>query len=322
MKTILSVAALLCMWCARPSSPDSLANGTAYKDYFAASSRVFGACDACGCSASGGGMGFSSMLDSDFVGLRYLYQRYSSRDGIFAHSPRVAENFNTMQLWARIPVAGKLQLSALVPVHFHDRETVGGRERISGLGDITLLALYTVLETRSDSAVVSHQLQLGAGVKLPSGRYDAANNQGSVNPGFQVGTGSWDYPLALEYVLRYRRWGLHGMANYIVKSANDEAYRFGDQFNYAATLFYLSDGERPRLAPQLGLAGEVSAANRQYGQRLADTGGTVLFSKFGLEAGKGNFSVGANLMLPLAQRLNAGNVKAEYRLGVNLNYTL
>jgi hypothetical protein len=29
-------------------------------------------CDACGCSASGGSLGFSSMLNSNFVGIRYL----------------------------------------------------------------------------------------------------------------------------------------------------------------------------------------------------------------------------------------------------------
>jgi hypothetical protein len=31
-------------------------------------------CDACGCSASGGSMGFASMLNSNFVGIRYFNQ--------------------------------------------------------------------------------------------------------------------------------------------------------------------------------------------------------------------------------------------------------
>jgi hypothetical protein len=38
-------------------------------------------CDACACSARGS-MGFSSMLNSNFVGIRYFNQSYSSRDGI------------------------------------------------------------------------------------------------------------------------------------------------------------------------------------------------------------------------------------------------
>jgi len=31
-------------------------------------------CDACGCSASGGSMGFASMLNPNFIGLRYFNQ--------------------------------------------------------------------------------------------------------------------------------------------------------------------------------------------------------------------------------------------------------
>ena len=78
-------------------------------------------CDACGCSASGGSMGFSSMLNNNFVGLRYFRQSYTSRDGIFANSPWIDENFNTVQAWARIPVTEKVQISALVPYHFPER---------------------------------------------------------------------------------------------------------------------------------------------------------------------------------------------------------
>jgi hypothetical protein len=55
----------------------------------------------------GGSMGFSSMLNSNFIGIRYFNQSYSSRDGIFANSPWIDENFNTAQIWTKIPVTGK-----------------------------------------------------------------------------------------------------------------------------------------------------------------------------------------------------------------------
>ena len=55
-------------------------------------------CDACGCSASGGSMGFSSMLNNNFIGVRYFKQSYTSRDGIFANSPWIDENFITARL--------------------------------------------------------------------------------------------------------------------------------------------------------------------------------------------------------------------------------
>ncbi|MCW4467377.1 transporter [Flavobacterium sp. MFBS3-15] len=278
-------------------------------------------CDACGCSASGGGMGFSSMINGNFVGVRYFHQSYSSLDGIFNNSPWVDENFNTVQAWARIPVAKNLQVSALVPYHFHNRRLATGEQSIDGLGDITVLGLYTLYQTKNDSVPFRHVLQMGGGIKAPTGKYDSANN-GSVNPSFQVGTGSWDYLLAAEYIITRNNLGLNAMVNYTFKTENSEKYHFGDQFNYAATLFYMAGGDKLTVVPQAGIAGELYAANKQYGEDLPDTKGDILFGKLGVEAGLGKFSVGVAGMLPISQNLTGGRVEANYRWSVNLNYSL
>ena len=278
-------------------------------------------CDACGCSSNGGSMGFSSMFNNEFVGLRYFYQRYSSKDGIFNNSPWVDENFNTVQAWARIPIVRRLQVSALVPYHFHVRERATGDQRIEGLGDLTVLAMFTAYETMRDSTVFTHKLQAGGGLKLPTGKYDLANNVGSVNPGFQVGTGSWDYLLATEYVLKKGRLGLNTMATYTIKTENEKLYRFGNQFNYGATLFYFIE-QKVKWVPQLGIAGEVFASNFQYDQIVPDSSGDIVFGKVGLEVGRNDFSLGLNAMLPINQHLNGGKVESNYRLSVNLNYSL
>ena len=278
-------------------------------------------CDACGCSASGGGMGFSSMLNKNFVGLRYFNQSYTSRDGIFNNSPWIDENFNTIQLWARIPVFKNFQVSALIPYHFHNRKLSTGEQTINGLGDITVLGLYTVYQTHKDSTVFIHTLQAGAGVKAPTGTYDAAN-KGSVNPSFQVGTGSWDYLLAAEYVIRHKAIGLNTMVNYAMKTENNDHYRFGNQFNYAGTFFHEINTSKFAIVPQAGLAGELYETNRQYNEDVPDTKGDILFGKLGIEAGTGRFSVGVNGMLPISQNLTGSRVEANYRWSVNLNYSL
>jgi hypothetical protein len=279
-------------------------------------------CDACGCSASGGGMGFSSMISQDFIGLRYFYQSYTSRDGIFANSPWIDENFNTVQIWSRIPITKKIQLTALLPYHFHDRELSTERQNIEGLGDITVMGMYAIFKTRSDSVTYRHTLQVGGGIKAPTGKYRTSSNAGSVNPSFQVGTGSWDYLLAAEYVVNRKSWGLNAMLNYIFKTENQKEYQFGNQFNYASTLFYVLEKNKLTFVPQAGFAGEVYETNFQHGQKLPDTSGDIVFGKFGLEAGRDKFSVGLNLMLPINQNLTGGNVEANYRWSVNLNYSL
>jgi hypothetical protein len=279
-------------------------------------------CDACGCSANGGSMGFSSVFQNNFVGLRYFNQRYRSKDGIFNNSPWVTENFNTVQVWARIPITERIQVSALLPYHFHERERSTGNEKIEGLGDITVLGMFTVYQTHRDSTVFTHKLLAGGGLKLPTGKFDEDNNKGSVNPGFQVGTGSWDYLLNTEYVIKRKQFGLNTMLSYTFKTENKKLYQFGDQFNYAGTLFYLLEGKQLQFVPQVGLAGEVYQQNHQYKQPIADSAGDILFTKLGFESGLKDFSLGFNLMLPIHQNLSNEKVESKYRWALNLNYTL
>ena len=304
---------------AHATEKDSLSMTNPFKSYSIFPDKIM--CDACGCSASGGSMGFASMLNTNFVGIRYFNQHYKSSDGLYSNSAWYNESFNTIQVWARIPVYKNLQISALVPYHFHNRETATGNQDIKGIGDITVLAMYNLYQTHKDSTLLVHTLQVGGGIKAPTGKFDQAN-AGNVNPSFQVGTGSWDYLLATEYVVKRKRFGLNTMLNYVFKTENEKKYRFGNQFNYSSTLFYLYEKNKFSLAPQVGIAGEVYESNYQYSEIVRKTSGTIFFGKLGVEVGKNKFSMGANVMLPINQNLASGRVEANYRWSVNLNYSL
>lgn len=282
----------------------------------------FDDCDACGCSANGGSMGFSSMLNENFIGIRYLHQSYKSRDGVFNNSPWIDENFNTAQIWSRIPISKRIEITALLPYHFHRRIKTNDTQNIDGIGDITVMAFYTVFDNKKDSlAKFGHKILLGGGVKAPTGKYDSANN-GSINPSFQVGTGSWDYSLASEHILRKGKFGLNTALNYIFKTENDKHYKFGDQFNYGTTLFYSTGIQKMMLVPQIGIAGETYTANQDHKEEVPLTKGDIFFGKIGVEMGYKKLSAGVNAMLPINQNLTGGRVEANYRLAINLNYSL
>lgn len=279
-------------------------------------------CDACGCSANGGSMGFGSMLNNNFVGVRYIYQSYTTKEGIFNNSPWIDENFNTIQIWSRVPVTKRIQLTALLPYHDNNRELVTGKEAISGVGDFTFMGMFTLVQPKMDSVTVySHKLQLGGGLKAPTGKYNVANN-GTLNPSFQLGTGSWDYLLVTEYVVKRKLFGINTALSYTIKTENKKLYQFGNQLNYGSTLFYLLDLNKIKFVPQVGFAGEIYESNKQVKQEVIGTKGTILFSKIGLEIGKDKFSLGLNLMNPINQNLTGGNVKVNYRMSFNLNYQL
>lgn len=316
MNKILYSVFLLASLSVLATGGDSLARVNPFREL-----KGFGQCDACGCSASGGSMGFASMIASNFVGIRYFNQYYQTNDGLYSNSPWYKENFNTLQVWARIPVYKTIQVSVLLPYQFHERETATGTQSIKGIGDATVLGQLSVFKTHSDSLFVNHQLQVGLGVKIPLGEYREAN-MGSVNPGFQVGTGSWDMLLSTEYVIRRKALGLNAMANYAIKGENDKNYRFGNQLNYAATLFYVYEKDKWAFAPQLGLSGEVYESNYQHDVLLRNTKGDVLFSRLGLEAGYGSWSIGTALQLPINEHLMGGLLDAKSRWSINVNYKL
>lgn len=278
-------------------------------------------CDACGCSASGGSMGFNSLVGEKFVGIRYMYQSYKSKDGIFNNSPWIDENFNTAQIWARVPITKKTEIMVLAPYHFLNRVKTSENQSLSGLGDINVMAFYNVSQTKSDSASIQQKLLVGGGIKVPTGTFNNANN-GSVNPSFQLGTGSWDYSLATEHVISINKFGLNTNLSYIFKTENEKNYQFGNQFNYGTNLFLNTKLSNVVFVPQLGVAGETYQANKDFNEEVPRTEGDIFFGKIGLEIGYKKFSAGINAMLPINQNLTGGRVEANYRLAFNINYVL
>lgn len=284
-------------------------------------------CDTCGCSGNGGSMGFGTGLDNNFVGIRYIGQQYRSRDGIFNNSLWIDEHFNTVQFWAKIPAGNRFAINALLPYHFHQREFADGTlQEISGVGDATLLGFYKVIKPLPDSIVPIkpvHDLQFGGGVKAPTGSFDQENLEGSVNPSFQVGTGSWDYVMAANYGLTYRNWGIMALVNYTIKTTNSTEYMFGNQLNYALNYYktYYT-GMFWSFTPQLGLGGEDFAKNESFGIPVSDTGGQVLFGRLGVEAKYQNIAFGVSGMLPITQNLNNGKVEVVNRVSLYFNFNI
>ncbi|WKW46803.1 transporter [Myroides sp. JBRI-B21084] len=278
-------------------------------------------CDACGCSASGGSMGFNSFLNDKFIGVRYMFQSYQSKDGVFNNSPWIDENFNTVQIWARVPITKKTEVMILAPYHFLSRVKKSENQSLSGIGDITIMGFYNLLQTKNDSAAIQQKLLLGAGIKAPTGMFNNKNN-GSINPSFQLGTGSWDYSLATEYNIRFKKYGLNTNISYIFKTENEKNYQFGNQLNYSANLFYNAQLKNVIIVPQLGIAGEEYKSNTDFNEVVPKTEGDIFFSKIGFEIGLSRFSAGFNTMLPINQNLTGNKVKANYRIAFNINYVL
>lgn len=273
-------------------------------------------CDACGCSVGSASSGFESILNPQFIGIKYLHQNYASKTNVLNTSYDVPEHYNTVQLWGRFPITEKIDLYGSLPYHFHERDT-SPKQKLSGIGDLSVSAIYKI---NLDSAQ-THHIYLGAGIKIPIAKFDETTVD-SYNPSFQRGTGSWDYSAILNYTLMRSQWALAFSTDYTFKNQNKKYYRFGDQWNTALTGYYIHNFSKFTLSPRLGIATEKYLQNVQVGEKIPHTGGYLILGKLGAEASFNRFNLGIEGQLPLKSALSDNYVKIKNRFSIYVNFNL
>ena len=277
---------------------------------------LFNECDACGCAAGNGSSGFESLLNPQFIGIKYFAQHYKAKENLFVNDLTQDQYFNTLQLWAKISLTEKLSIYGSLPFHFHEKKTLQGDININGIGDFNLMGIYQLINSKDNI----HQLNGGLGVKVPLGKFDEKGISG-VNPSFQLGTGSWDYQAVLNYRFQNNKLAVLLNTDYTIKTENKKHYQFGNQWNYSATGFYQIFGnEKSILSAKVGFQGEVYDRNHQYKEVLPKTSGSALYGKLGFEASYKKFSLGTELMLPTYTNLADGDIEAKSRFSVFLNF--
>lgn len=290
-------------------------------------------CDLCGCSTSSGSFGFGTLSNANFVGVRYIYQNFESRNGIFENSPKSKEVFNTLQLWAQVPISKSFYVSANLPYQDLTRKFQGKNENLNGLGDSSVIGWYKLqfykkqkeeeeeVDFNKAKEPSGHSLQFGLGVKLPTGKFEErlADN---VNPGFQVGTGSWDGIFSLGYNYGSDKIGVNSLFSYYLKGENKNEYQFGNQFSYAVNVYTVFSRKKMNIMPFVGVSGDVYNSIKQYGETLRDTDGNIVNTSLGSELAIKNFIFGASYTLPISQNLFGDAVKSKQRFSVYVNYAL
>lgn len=283
--------------------------------------KILDDCDACGCAAGSGSSGLGTFLNPQFVGVKYFYQNYRVRENIFVKEPKKNEFYNTVSLWARIPIGKKIEIYANVPYMMLQRD-IQPKISSSGIGDITVMANWNILKTFKKIEATPHNLSLTLGIKMPTGKYEKANTT-STNPSFQLGTNSWDYVSGINYMYKKETWATQLYTDYTFKTENNNHYKFGNQWNTMVMGYYLINlNNDTQVSPKMGFSSEVYQKDEQLNEKLINTSGYVVFGKGGFEFAIKRFSLGMELMLPVSQNLRNGDIKVAMRSAISLNYAL
>lgn len=288
------------------------------------------ACDACGCGVSSYYLGIMPQFHNNFVGLRYRQSQYNSHFSNTTQSFTQKETYHITEIWARYYLHPRLQLLAFVPYNLHQQKTSQQTTQLQGIGDVMLLANYQLFNTATTCGIDSiqtksafqHNLLIGGGIKLPTARWQYADNDNYQNipTNFMLGSGSFDMLLNATYTIRYQKWGLSNDISYKINTKNNNDYRFGNRLSGNSSLFYVQPIKKIVLMPHIGFYGEQSGSNLENGDRVRETGGYLLANTLGIDTYIRRFAIGINYQTPLLQQLNSGETVARQKLHLQISY--
>jgi hypothetical protein len=282
------------------------------------------ACDICGCANGGSFMGLLPNMNQQLIGIRYLSKTYNSHVSSKFLGSR--EHFQTAELSLRTYPLKNLQMMAFLPYPYNEQllSYDGQSKREEGFGDARVLFHYNVINTAMDTLWQSdfnHQLLIGGGVKAPTGKFKFNRFDISqvANANFQLGTGSWDFPIQAIYTLQQKLMGINFNATYQLNSVNKDNYRFANRTVLAATLFKSLYTQRLTILPLVGVYIEQAGMDMKSGVRNEFTGGWLAALNTGLEVYTARYNFSFNAQLPVAQNLSDGELefKSMFSLGIS-----
>jgi hypothetical protein len=284
------------------------------------------ACNTCSCAASNQSLGILPQLSGHFIGLQYNYRWYESHhDAKEASKPTGHEYYQTTQLWGRYSLGKRIHFFAFVPFQYNLKREGASQNVLSGLGDITVLANYQIMRTGSTCEEWQHYLQVGVGVKAPTGAYDntVLGSGDEIAPAMQAGTSSWDFVGNANYTLLHGSWGLNAEAGYTLTTPNHQSYKYGNRMSAGLQFFRQWKFKDLRVLPGLRINYEQSAQEYDnYATRslAAYTGGNMLYGGATLHAFKKHWGAELQYNQPITQQYAEGLVQSKGKIEAGIVY--
>lgn len=270
------------------------------------------ACDVCGGQDGYAGQGLLALVQGHFLSVQHQYTRYGNTYIPLSEYKPVTYGItetHSVQAGGRYYFSTRWQISAYMPFKISTLHTDTGITTISGAGDLTAIASYTVLRT-AEGTKARHLLMTGAGIIVPTGK--TGNGRLNENSAIvQPGTGAYSIPLNANYALMLNKTGISIDASWLITFANRQDYKFGNKLNTNAMAYRMIATGRVSIIPQAGMRYEYALHDYDNFSKKwlnGQSGGYVLSARAGGQVRIGNISIQAFAGLPVAQYLNKGSI--------------
>jgi hypothetical protein len=279
------------------------------------------ACDACGCTVSGLGIGLMTDYRSNFIRLSYFETRFNSNPEHGHHNS--TDVFSRMDVsvrysFARLP---KLRFIGHLPYGRNRRNSNDTESTVHGFSDVKFLLNYTLLNGRTKNDKASFYVEAGGGINLPTGKYDGDIADKNLPENFNIGNGSLGYIFQLNSVLSNDVLGLLINNNYQLNNEVEDGYHFGNQFSSQLTAFKELPIGNLGFIPNVGLLYEKIASDEySNGNNVPETGGEGLFFSSAINFKTDEWLAGVSYSLPIDQHYSSGVIDAGRKLAFHFSY--
>ncbi|MDB5256561.1 MAG: hypothetical protein JWM14_1256 [Chitinophagaceae bacterium] len=282
------------------------------------------ACSICGCASGANYNGILPQYRKNIIAFRNRYRAFDQsvkQNGTYLNS---TYTYSSYELWGRIYLKDRIQFFFSLPYSVNTLNDKDGQSTLSGINDLSVQVNYNLINTTFDTNrvhTVQHNLLIGGGVKLPTGKYQQRNKQDVMyQENFQTGSGAFSYLGSIIYNVRYRKMGLNADINYIYNTANELKYAFGNQFTASLGAFaWLKKGEFSFL-PNTGVFYEKLDRDIRNGVYNTLSGGYALNYNLGTDVYYKNVFVGATFQTPVVQEIGSDQIKYKAKYMINVGF--
>ena len=219
----------------------------------------------------------------------------------------------------------KLSITAVLPYNHNILLQEGVvLDKLSGVGDVSLLTQYHIINglgENEDTVKVIHRLTLGAGIKLPTGRFNIEGYEEDIEPYLQPGSGSVDFPFSMQYLMMVKGFGLAPVFSFKLNTTNRNGFKFANTINSKLTFFYSKTVKKFNITPSAGLnldhGGKAKINAVAYGK---DTGGNLLTTFYGVDMSFKNIGVNFAYFQPVYQSLIGDQFENKHSFTASLRY--
>ena len=278
------------------------------------------ACEACGCSLSGNGIGLLSVFGQNTISLRLASNSFL---GNVEYGDPYQDHFYTLELTGRYQFSKRWSASIFLPYRLNERTAPDiDPLKVNGIGDPRLLLNYSILNNKLVGPNQKIRWEARLGMSFPFGQYDPDLLDRDLPENFNAGRGSYAYLLQSGLIYSIGKWGLNLETGAQFFGKTKENYQFGNEYSTALLGFRnIEITDNFKITPYLGAYAEYIETNQHAnGNAAHGTGGEGVFLNGGIQFQSKAWTLSGSIQKPIIENYSDLEVTANSRINIQLNY--